>query len=159
MLLRELWRKRVIEPIITLLKQGITPEKVVLSIASGAALGVIPVLGSTTILCALAAIIFRLNLVAIQIVNYLVYPLQFILLIPFFRAGEMLFSAEHLPLSLSQVVAMIKADIWSTIKFLWDTTFHALVVWCMIAPVVIVILYYLFLPLVRRLPFKSETAR
>ncbi len=148
------WQRRFVKPIIDLLKQDITPEKIVLSIAFGVTLGVIPVLGATTILCTIAAILFGLNLPAIQLVNYLVYPLQIILLIPFYRAGDFVFNAESLSLSASQVVGMIKEDVWAAIKFLWDTTLHAVVVWCILAPVLVAILYYLLLPLVKRLPFK-----
>ena len=91
------FRRRLARPIIELLRQGVTPEKMALSLALGVALGVFPVLGTTTALCALVAFIWRLNLPAIQIVNYFVYPLQIALLIPFFRLGEKLFGAPHLP--------------------------------------------------------------
>src|SRR5438046_264647 len=93
--------RKVILPIIDLMRQGITPEKIALSLAFGIGLGVFPVLGSTTILCALAAIVFRLNLPSIQLVNYFVYPLQLGLLIPFLRFGEILFRSPHVSLSLT----------------------------------------------------------
>ena len=48
-------RRRIVIPILDLLRQGITPEKIALSIALGITLGVTPVLGSTSILCFLAA--------------------------------------------------------------------------------------------------------
>src|SRR6202451_1966790 len=99
--------RRLVRPVLDLLRQGVTPEKIALSLALGVALGVFPVLGSTTALCALAALVLRLNLPAIQIVNYFVYPLQIGLLIPFFRLGERLFRAPHLPLSVPQIYAMI----------------------------------------------------
>ncbi|HUB58966.1 MAG TPA: DUF2062 domain-containing protein, partial [Candidatus Micrarchaeia archaeon] len=54
--------RRMARPILQLLRQGVTPEKLALSIALGAALGVFPVLGTTTALCALAALLLRLNL-------------------------------------------------------------------------------------------------
>src|SRR5713101_5645003 len=95
--------RRVVGPIGELLRQGVTPEKIALSVALGAALGVFPVIGATTTLCALAALILRLNLPAIQIVNYVVYPLQIALLIPFFRIGERLFGAPHFALPVAQV--------------------------------------------------------
>src|SRR5713226_7341076 len=101
------FKRRLVRPILDLLRQGVTPEKIALSIALGVALGVFPVLGSTTALCALAALVLRLNLPAIQVVNYFVYPLQIALLIPFFRMGEWLFRSPHLPLSVSQIYAMI----------------------------------------------------
>lgn len=147
-------QRRFVKPIIDLLNQGISLQKIVLSIAIGATLGVIPVPGATTILCAIAAMLFRLNHPAIQLANFLVYPLQIILLIPFYRAGEFVFNAEPLSLSASQVVGMIKEDVWAAIKFLGDTTFHAVAVWCILAPILAAILYYLLLPLVKRLPFK-----
>lgn len=74
--------RRLVQPVIALLSQGITPEKIALSLAIGIVLGVFPVLGSTTLLCAAAAMVFRLNLPAIQLVNYIVYPLQLALFVP-----------------------------------------------------------------------------
>ena len=65
--------RNVLVPIVDLLRQGITPEKIALSIALGAVLGIFPVLGSTTLLCAAAAFILRLNMPAIQVVNFLIY--------------------------------------------------------------------------------------
>lgn len=69
------WYRRVLDPILALLRQGVTPEKIAISIVLGVILGVFPVLGATTLLCAGAAILFRLNLPAIQLVNYVMYPL------------------------------------------------------------------------------------
>ena len=80
-------KNRLIAPFIELLRQGMSPEKIALTIALGIMLGVTPVLGSTTLLCTLAALALRLNLPAIQLVNAVVYPLQIILLIPFFKLG------------------------------------------------------------------------
>src|SRR5580692_9953689 len=102
--------RRLFRPVLDLLKQGVTPEKLALSLALGAVLGIFPALGWTTMLCAIAAFALGLNLPAIQIVNYFIYPLQIALLIPFFRVGEKLFGAPHLPLSLTQIPAMVHAS-------------------------------------------------
>ena len=143
-------KRRLVRPILDLLKQGVTPEKIALSLALGAALGVSPALGCATTLCTLAAIVFRLNLPAIQLVNYFVYPLQIALLLPFFRLGELLFGAPHLPLSAQQVSSMIHANIWATVKLLWTTIWHAVVVWGMIAPFFVGLTYVILVPLLRR---------
>jgi uncharacterized protein (DUF2062 family) len=127
-------QRRVVRPVIDLLKQGVTPEKMALSLALGAALGVFPALGWTTSLCAIAALALRLNLPAIQIVNYFVYPAQIALLLPFFRLGEKLFRAPHLPISVSQIYAMIQGSLWGA----------------MMAPLVVGLLYALLAPLLRR---------
>jgi uncharacterized protein (DUF2062 family) len=145
------FRRRIVRPVVDLLRQGVTPEKMALSLALGVALGVFPVLGTTTALCALAAFIWRLNLPVIQIVNYFVYPLQIVLLIPFFRLGENLFGAPHLPLSVAQILAMVHASFWGATRFLWTTVWHAAVVWCLIAPILVVLAYVILLPLLRRM--------
>ncbi len=66
--------RRLVRPIFDLLRQGVTPEKIALSVALGVTLGVFPVLGSTTAVCALAAFAWQLNLPAIETVNYFIYP-------------------------------------------------------------------------------------
>jgi uncharacterized protein (DUF2062 family) len=144
------FRRQIVRPILELLRQGVTPEKMALSLALGVALGVFPVLGTTTALCALVAFIWRLNLPAIQIVNYFVYPLQIALLIPFFRVGEKLFGAPHLPLSLTQIPAMVHASFWGATRFLWTTIWHAAAAWCLIAPAFVVFAYVSIVPLLRR---------
>jgi uncharacterized protein (DUF2062 family) len=63
------------------------PETIALIFALGLVLGVFPVFGLPTLLCAGAAILFRLNLPAIQIVNQVCAPLQYALLIPLGRLG------------------------------------------------------------------------
>ena len=142
-------RRRILQPILDLLTQGITPEKIALSLAIGLAIGVFPMLGVTTLLCALIAVVLKLNLPTIQLVNYLVYPAQIALLIPFIRLGEKLSGAPPLPLSVSQILAMIKADAWHAITFLWHSTMLAVVGWCLTAPFFIVCFYLAALPILR----------
>jgi uncharacterized protein (DUF2062 family) len=141
--------RRATRPILELLRQGVTPEKIALSIALGAALGVFPGIGWTTALCAIAALVLRLNLPAIQIVNYFMYPAQIALLIPFFRLGEKLFHAPHLPLSPLQLQALIHAGLWQAIRLLWTTTWHAMVVWVLVAPIFVATIYVILVPLLR----------
>jgi uncharacterized protein (DUF2062 family) len=145
-----IFQRRIARLIVELLRQGVTPEKMALSLALGVALGVFPVLGTTTALCALVAFIWRLNLPTIQIVNYFVYPVQIALLIPFFRAGEKLFGAPRLPLSVPQIVAAVQANFWGATRFLWTTIWHAAVAWCLIAPVFVVLAYAMLVPILRR---------
>jgi uncharacterized protein (DUF2062 family) len=144
------FKRRLVRPILDLLRQGVTPEKIALSVALGAALGVFPALGWSTALCAIAAIVLRLNLPAIQLVNYFVYPAQIALLVPFFRWGEKLFRAPHFPISAPQIYALFHAGAWIAIKLLWTTIWHAIVVWGILAPVFIGLLYAILLPLLRR---------
>ena len=152
-------RRGIAWPIVELLRQGVKPKKMALSLALGVAVGVFPVLGTTTALCALVAFIWRLNLPAIQIVNYFVYPLQIALLIPFFRLGEKLFGAPPLPLSVPQLLAIVHASFWGATRFLWTTVWHAAVVWCLIAPVFVGLAYVLLVPLLQRVAGRTLKER
>ena len=69
------------------LRQGITPEKIALTIALAAGIGVFPLLGTTTVLCFAIGVPLRLNQALMQLVNYLVYPLQIAGIYLFVRIG------------------------------------------------------------------------
>lgn len=135
------WRRRLVAPIAGQLRQGISPEKIALTIALGAVIGSFPILGSTTLLCALAAFVLRLNQPVIQLVNYFTYPLQLALLIPLLRAGEF-FGAPQLALSIPQMIERFEAGAW---QFMLDFGLIALggvAAWCVLAPLATAILYF-----------------
>jgi len=148
--------RKIIRPLLELLRQGVTPEKLSLSIALGAVLGMLPMIGWNTALCAVIALVWRLNLPAIQMVNYFLYPLQIALLLPFFRLGEKLFGAPHLPISVPQIYGMVRTNLWGAVALLWTTTWHALVVWALIAPFVAALIYFPLLPAFRRVLKKTH---
>lgn len=143
--------RKIAATLLDLLRQGITPERIALSLVFGLLIGVIPVLGVTTALCAVLAIPLRLNMVAIQAVNWLVYPLQIALLIPFYRVGERLFDAPRLGLMPADVMALFEAGIPHAISALWDTTLRALVVWVLASLLLAPLLYALMRPLLYRM--------
>ena len=151
MMAMDLANYRWLKPFIQLLRQGVTPEKIALIIALGIILGVTPVLGSTMLLCTLAAVVLRLNLPAIQLVNGVVYPLQFLLLIPFYRLGAWMFRADASTISLSGVTALIREGVGHAIRTLWVVTMHALVAWLALGIAALAILYAVLVLLVRRL--------
>lgn len=135
---------RLILPIVTLLKEGVTPEKIALSLAFGIVLGTFPVLGTTTLLCAVAAFALKLNLPAIQMVNYLMYPVQLLLILPFTRMGEHILHAQATMLSLPEMFAMARVSVLGAISQLWIIAVHAMLAWAILAPVAIYALYSLF---------------
>ena len=142
---------RWLKPFVQLLRQGVSPEKIAFTVALGIVLGVTPVLGSTMLLCTLAAAVLRLNLPAIQLANAVVYPLQFILLVPFYRLGAWMFRAEVSTISLSGVKALIREGVGHAVRTLWVVTMHALVAWLMWGTVALAILYTVLVPVVRQL--------
>lgn len=143
-------REKIIDPLLAFLKQGITPEKLALTLAFGFALGVIPVLGVTTVLCAGAALYFRLNMAAIQLVNYFVYPLQLLFFVPFIKLGELIFNQPLIPFSGGEILSMFREDVWDTLQKIWFANLLGVVAWLIIITPLSILLYYLTLPVFRR---------
>jgi uncharacterized protein (DUF2062 family) len=142
-----LLRRRLVDPLLGQLKQGVTPEKLAWSLALGLGLGCFPVLGTTTLLCFLAGLAFRLNQPALQLVNYLAYPLQLGLLVPLLQAGQRLFGEAPLPLTLERLQAELRAGVLPVLARYAGATARGVVVWALVAPPLVVALRYLLRPL------------
>lgn len=77
------------------LSQGISPERLALTLALGFAIGCLPMVGIPTAICLVIAMGLRLNVPAIQAANYAAMPLQVILILPFLRLGGWMFSSGN----------------------------------------------------------------
>ena len=148
--------------LVKLAGQGLSKQKLTLCIAMGICFSIFPVMGVTTVMCAIAAFVFRLNLPLIQLVNYAVYPLQLVLLIPFLTVGSWLFGR---PLSIDagrQLLDSMQKDLWGSLIQIWDLILYAIGAWILIIPIVAVLLYVLLSPVVARILSaveKAQTAR
>ncbi len=145
------FRRTLYDPLLQLLNQGATPEKLAWSIAAGLVVGVNPLLGSTTLLALAVASVLRLNLVASQIGNHLVYPLELLLFPVFIRLGDRLFHTPGLPLSLKAIAEGVRHHPWDTTRQLWCWEWHALVVWAAFSAVAAPLLYSLLCPMLRQM--------
>jgi uncharacterized protein (DUF2062 family) len=154
--MQQLARHSLAARLLHLLRHGLTAESLALSLALGIGLSCFPVLGTTTILCTIVALAFRLNLPAIQVGNYLALPLQLILFLPFLRLGERLLHAPKMPLSPEQLVAMAKADPNRTMRLLLAGQWHAIVGWLVVAPAMTLILALALRPLMRWLVARAK---
>ena len=151
MSLREFFRSWIAAPIREQLTQGLSPEKIALTIGVGLAIAVIPVVGVTTVMSFLAAWALRLNQPIIQTINWSSYALQLLMIFPFIRLGEKLFRAPRLRLSLDELVAMARADPFGTLSRLGATIGHAVVAWALVAPLIVAAAYYASRPALRAL--------
>src|SRR5580700_12082590 len=150
-MLREAWRRRVVDVVLAQLRQGITPQKIALTVAVGATLGLFPILGSTTLLCFLAGIILRLNQPIIQAVNYLMYPLQITGIYFFIRIGEWLTRTPPLQFSIAGLIQQFRAAPLHFFQEFGMTALRGVLAWVLIAPLVAAVLYFALLPVLRRL--------
>ncbi|EMJ96636.1 PF09835 family protein [Leptospira alstonii serovar Pingchang str. 80-412] len=129
------------------LKSGITPEKISLSIVVGAGMGVFPLIGTTMTLCGILGILFRLNPVAIQLANYLVYPLQILLIFPFLQTGSMITST---PLDLDWAENISAENVSAIAKGIFDVAGFAVLGWLVWVPGISIVLYFLLLPFMKK---------
>jgi uncharacterized protein (DUF2062 family) len=159
-MLRALLRRRLLEPAARLLGQGVTPESIAAAVAAGAVISVCPFIGIPTPLCAVVSLRYKLNMVIIQGVNFLCAGLQWLLLIPFLRAGEWLFGAERFPLSVGELKARLAENFWGTAVWFWRSAVYGLAVWVLVAPLASWLLYRATLPVfarMRRAPSSAGT--
>ncbi|TXK45788.1 DUF2062 domain-containing protein [Pontibacter qinzhouensis] len=144
------FKRRISQPILNLLKQGMTPPKLSLTCAVGTVLGIIPAFGITTVLVTLVAARLKLNIAATILISYLVQPLQLLLLIPFARAGIALFQLEDLQFTLDEILALFQADWLQALHMLWLANLVAVVAWFILAAPIAALLYYSLLPVFRK---------
>ena len=149
--LREIVSRRVVTPLLDLLRVGATPRRLAWSLAVGLIIGINPLLGSTTLAALLAAAIFRLNLVASQIANHIVYPLQLALFFVFIRLGDRLFHTGRLPMRRKEIFESVRHHPWDTTRALWSWEWHALVVWFLAAAILTPILVFTLTPMLEGL--------
>lgn len=149
-------RRRLRDPLVAELRQGATPEGLASSVAAGAAIGILPFLGTTTVLCALAGRVLRLNHVALQLTNYLLYPAQIALIVPFVRLGEALLGAEAMPIDPAAVAAEFSASPSAFLAKFGLAGAHAFLAWVLVAPASAWLLRRLLLPPLRKLASLSS---
>lgn len=140
-------RRRILEPVLALLQQGVTPRRLAVSLACGFVIGIVPVLGVSTVLCTLVALALRLNLVAIQVANFAASPFQLLLIIPFVRLGETLVGAPPQPITLEAGFQLIQQGVVTAVTALWDAIVHSVLAWLLVGPVVGYLLYIGLRPL------------
>jgi hypothetical protein len=129
--------RRIVIPVLALLRMGATPERLAWSLAVGVVVGVNPLLGSTTLLALGLAAAFRLNVVASQLSNHLMYPVELAMFPVFVKLGSVVFRTTGLPWGRQQLWVAARTHPWATTRVLWRWEWHALVVWAAFAAVAV----------------------
>jgi len=128
------------------LRQGISPRRLALTLALGFAIGCIPVVGIPTALCAGLALALRLNLPAIQAANYVVMPLQLLLIVPFVRLGGWLMTL------MPRTAAMTHGAAPGVLAQMSGLAGQALVAWLLVALPAVALMTAALTLVLRRVP-------
>jgi uncharacterized protein (DUF2062 family) len=146
---RNLWQRRVTDPIVAQLTQGLTPHKIALTVAIGSSIAMFPLLGTTTILCLLVGIVMKLNQPIIQAVNYACTPIHIPFIVYAFRWGDRLFGARHSGFEFRSMMRLLKAHPLDFVATYGETALHAIVIWAVLVPLWATTVYYIMLPIMR----------
>jgi hypothetical protein len=148
--------RRLLQTVREFLVQGANPHELALAIALGVIIGMFPVQGTTTLICTLVAILFRLNLVVIQLANYISFPLMMVMLVPFYTIGHSLFHRGTFRWDFNELILLFQTNFWTAIKELSWSVGYAVLIWLLFAPVGILIIYFISLKVIRRLNPKNS---
>jgi len=152
-------RRRVLSPVLGLLRQGLSAEQLALTVALGVGVGLIPFLGAITSVATLVALRLRLNIAALQLVSHLMTPLQLLLLVPLLRQGaRLLGNAQEQDLSLDHVRQLLTHDWRAALHLLWRAELGALVLWLLGAAPLVAVLYFVLRPVFRRIMARRAAA-
>jgi uncharacterized protein (DUF2062 family) len=142
--------RKIVDPLLTLMRQGMSPNRLAICVAIGVVVGNVPILGVSTLLCTALALGFRLNLPAIQVVQAFMAPTQLLLIIPFVRLGEWMLQVPPQPLSIKWGLALIAQGATRAVVVLWDAILHAGLAWLVVAPFAVLLFYRLLTPVFAR---------
>ena len=145
------WRRWVLNPIVKQLTQGTSPAKIAQAIAYGVTIGIFPIIGSTTLLSILIGIPLKLNQPILQVFKSLATPLQWTLVLGFYRLGEILFNAPHVSLSIPNMMERFFAEPGPFFRDYGMTALYGIAVWCLIAPLLLAAIYFTSRPLIQTL--------
>lgn len=137
-------------PLRIALKNGISHKRLAVSLALGVTIGLIPFYGMTTLLVGVVAFALRLDFIIMQVVHYIVQPVQIALLIPFFKAGNHFLIKDSVDFTVKEYISYFKADFWMALGDFWKLNLSAIIIWMIIAIPLSYLLYHGFITAIRK---------
>ena len=141
-----------------LLKQGLTPKELALSISIAVLIGVFPIYGTTTFILAFLALRLRLNLPIMIAVSYVLTPAQILLIIPFARVGEFLFGFETLGMDMESLQNAYADGILEVFSQYSGRLVLAVGGWMIVTIPIAVLLYVILFQIFRAIKSSRKTA-
>ena len=148
--------RRLVLPILALLRMGATPRRLAWSIAIGIVIGLNPVLGTTTALCLGLSFALRLNIVAAQIANHAMFPFEVALVLPLIRLGSRVFRTTAMPLSAAVFLQHARTSPIALVRLIWIWEWHAFLLWLLLAIAATPLIALALTPLLARLQLRIQ---
>ncbi|KAE8682314.1 hypothetical protein F3Y22_tig00111272pilonHSYRG00081 [Hibiscus syriacus] len=143
----KIWfNKRIVDPLLQILRKGAEPRQLAFSAALGITLGIFPICGVTVLLCGMAIALLgsHCHSPTVMLTNFLATPIELSLVVPFLRFGEILSGGPHFPLTSDALKKVLSGQASSELLF---SIARALLGWLVAAPIILAMLYMIFLPI------------
>ncbi|HSD07561.1 DUF2062 domain-containing protein [Flavobacterium sp.] len=101
-----------------LFKQGLSPIQLSESIIVSGLFSIIPILGVSTFILTTLSIKRKLNLPIMIAISYVMWPIQVLLIIPFIRIGEFIFSVPSTPHTVEEIISSFQNSFFQTLSHL-----------------------------------------
>lgn len=147
------WRRRILHPLVALLTQGVTPDKLASTLAVGAACSLFPFLGTTSVLNLGVGLWLRMNQPLLQTLNQVLGPVQLAMILVHVRIGEVVWrasDAERFGIG-DMIQAFSELPFGEFLQRFGRAGVHAFTGWALTAPLLAATLYLLVRPVLQRL--------
>ena len=131
----------VIDKITALFKQGLTPKELNQSIIVSGLISVIPIIGVSTFMITTVSLKTKLNLPVMIALSYMMWPVQILLIIPFIRMGEFIFSIPPNHHTVEEIISSFQNSFFKTLSHLSFELLCGLGGWLFIAVPVAIGIY------------------
>lgn len=133
------------------LTQGATPDKLAQSLTAGLLIGCFPLLGWTTGLAALFGVLFKLNHLVVQAANYIMYPVQLLLIPVYIKTVSWIMNAGDVPVRPDLIMKMFTDDWRNALQVYGLISVYAVIMWFIISFILFFILQKTFLPMIQKI--------
>ncbi|MEO5958056.1 MAG: DUF2062 domain-containing protein [Opitutaceae bacterium] len=156
---RKWWQRRIVDPIVAQLTQGLTPHKIALTVAVGSAIAMFPILGTTMLMCLIVGVFMKLNQPIIQAVNLACTPIHIPFIFYSFKWGDRIFGAAHTNFEFRAMMRLLRQDPLQFVRDYDQTALHAILLWLILVPFWSGAIYYVMLPILKGVEkVRNETA-
>lgn len=149
---RGFWSRRVVDPLVAQLTQGVTPDKLAATLAVGSGCSLFPFLGFTSLLNLAVGVRLRMNQPILQTLNQVLGPVQLVMIVIYVRGGEWLWRASEDRFTVTEVLRVFReASLGEFLQRFGWASVHAFTAWTLTTPLLIAAVYYALRPVMRRL--------
>jgi hypothetical protein len=131
---------------------GIAPNKLALSITLAIILGVFPFFFIPSLLILFCIFALRLNTAVMLVFNYLSWPLQIVLFIPYIHLGNRIFGSSTGDITFKNLTQAFKTDFFGAMHRLFSVLLNATGAWAISSIPAGIILFYILFFIAKSIP-------